>query len=57
MMPTKTKQTKNCTKIKIKKFREKNVSARYVKPCVNFIAGTQNTICNVQRIFEKEKNF
>jgi len=55
MMPTKTKQTKNCTKIKIKKFREKNVSARYVKPCVNFIAGTQNTICNVQRIFEKEK--
>jgi len=55
MMPTKTKQTKNCTKINKKKFREKNVSARYVKPCVNFIAGTQNTICNVQRIFEKKK--
>lgn len=53
-MPTKTKQTKNCTKINKKKFREKNVSARYVKPCVNFIAGTQNTICNVQRIFEKK---
>jgi len=53
MMPTKTKE--KLYQNKNKKFREKNVSARYVKPCVNFIAGTQNTICNVQRIFEKEK--